>query len=107
MSAQGVSPDLEKTDRVRLWAMPYSALEVQQFMGLINYYHKFIKDFTTMAKPLHRLTEKRVIFIWTFECENAFNALKTRLTSAPILALYWTMMPSKQELVLCYLNLEG
>ena len=84
VSAQGVSPDPEKTSQIKSWPI---AQEVQQFLGLVNYYRRFIKDFTTMAKPLHRLTEKGVAFSWTPECENSFNSLKTQLTSAPILML--------------------
>ena len=61
VSAQGVSPDPEKTDRVRSWPEPQSAKEIQQFLGLANYYRRFIKNFATMAKPLHRLTEKGVM----------------------------------------------
>ena len=87
VSAQGVSPDPEKTSKIKSWPVPQSAQEVQRFLGLANYYHRFIKDFATMAKPLHRLTEKGVTFTWTLECEQAFNFLKTQLTSAPILAL--------------------
>ena len=87
VSAQGVSPDPEKTSKIKSWPVPQSAQEVQRFLGLANYYRRFIKDFATMAKPLHRLTEKGVPFTWTLECEQAFNFLKTQLTSAPILAL--------------------
>ena len=87
ISAQGVSPDPEKTSKIKSWPIPQSAQEVQRFLGLANYYRWFIKDFATMAKPLHRLTEKGAAFSWTPECENSFNSLKTQLTSAPILTL--------------------
>ena len=86
VSAQGVSPDPEKTSKIKSWPIPQSAQEVQRFLGLANYC-RFIKDFATMAKPLHRLTEKGVAFSWTPECENSFNSLKTQLSSAPILTL--------------------
>ena len=65
--------------------MPKSAQDVQRFLALANYYRRFIKSFATIAKPLHRLTEKGVVFSWTPECENSFNLLKTQLTSAPTL----------------------
>ena len=87
MSAQGVSPDPEKTSQIESWPMPQSAQDVQRFLGLANYYRQFIKSFATIAKPLHRLTEKGVIFSWTPECENSFNLLKAQLTSAPTLTL--------------------
>ena len=53
-----------------------SAQEVQQFLGLANYYRRFISDFATIAKPLHQLTE----------CQEAFDHLRRRLTTAPVLA---------------------
>ena len=87
VSAQGIAPDLDKTDRVNLWPIPHSAKEVQQFLGLANYYCRFIKDFASLAKPLHRLTEKGREFTWTQESDQAFNTLKQKLTSAPVLAL--------------------
>ena len=71
VSAQGVSPDPEKTSKIKSWPI---AQEVQQFLGLVNYYRRFIKDFTTMATPLHRLIEKGVAFSWIPECENSFNS---------------------------------
>ena len=60
--------------------------DVQQFLGLANYYRKFIKDFGTMAKPLHRLTEKNTAFTWTDACQHAFDELRKCLTTSPILA---------------------
>ena len=87
VSTQGVSPDTEKTSKIKSWPVPQSAQEVQQFLGLANYYRWFIKDFANMAKPLHWLTERGITFTWTPECENAFNFLKTWLTAAPTLAL--------------------
>ena len=73
--------------KIKSWPVPQSAQEVQQFLGLANYYRRFIKDFATMAKPLYWLTERGVTFTWTPECKSTFNFLKTWLTAAPILAL--------------------
>ena len=87
VSAQGITPDPDKTDRVNRWLTPQSAKEVQQFLGLANYYRRFIKNFASVAKPLHRLTEKGRKFKWTQESDQAFNTLKQKLTSAPVLAL--------------------
>ena len=87
VSAQGIAPDPDKTDRVNLWPIPHSAKEVQQFLGLANYYRRFIEDFASLAKPLHRLTKKGREFTWTQESDQAFNTLKQKLTSAPVLAL--------------------
>ena len=73
--------------KVAEWPSPRSAKEVQQFLGLANYYRRFVKDFATVAKPLHKLTEKGVPFSWSDQCQSCFNTLKSLLTSAPILAL--------------------
>lgn len=59
VSSEGVSPDPSKTSKVKEWPTPKSVLEVQHFLGLANYYRHFIKDFATLAKPLHQATEKK------------------------------------------------
>ena len=85
VSSEGVSPDPSKTSRVKEWPTPRSVQEVQQFLGLANYYRRFIKNFATIAKPLHQATEKKQHFKWTEQCAHAFNQLKAHLTSPPIL----------------------
>ena len=83
LSADGVSTDPAKTAKVAKWKEPTSRREVQQFLGLANYYRHFIRDFAKIAKPLHRLTEKTA---WTQECQRAFEELRHKLVSTPILA---------------------
>ena len=87
ISSVGISPDPSKTSKVKEWPRPTSVQETQQFLGLANYYRRFVENFATIAKPLHQLTEKKAPFKWTEQCEQAFNLLKTHLTSAPTLAL--------------------
>ena len=58
---------------------------VRSFLGLANFYHRFIKDYTTLAKPLTDLTQKDKAFTWGSVEANAFARLKTRFTTAPIL----------------------
>jgi len=60
--------------------------EVRSFLGLAGYYRRFILDFSKIAKPMTRLLQKDVKFVWTLECETAFCTLRTLLTSAPVLA---------------------
>ena len=86
VSKHGVATDPDKTQRVSSWPIPTTIQEIQQFLGLASYYRRFIKDFSTIAKPLHRLTEKGRLFTWTTECANAFAELKQRLITAPVLA---------------------
>ena len=86
ITEKGVAADPAKTQEVACWPTPKSAREVQQFLGLANYYRRFISDFDTIAKPLHRLTERNTSFNWTIECQEAFDHLRHRLTTAPVLA---------------------
>ena len=56
-----------------------------QFLGLAGYYRRFIEDFSRLAAPMMRLTRKEVKFKYNDRCEKAFQELKRRLTSTPIL----------------------
>ena len=56
-------------------------------MGLAGYYRRFIERFARISAPLTALTRKDVKFIWSEKCESAFNELKRKLTSAPVLAV--------------------
>ncbi|PIK55614.1 Retrovirus-related Pol polyprotein from transposon [Apostichopus japonicus] len=86
VSKDGVSTDPSKVAVVKNWPRPNCVRDVRGFVGLCSYYRKFVKNFTLIARPLHRLTEKGKRFLWNEECEEAFNALKVALTSTPILA---------------------
>ena len=87
VSAAGVKPDPSKTEAVASYPVPRDVQQVQQFLGLANYYHRFIKDFFQIAEPLHQLTRNTVKgFHWNPSCQNAFDELKRRLVSPPILA---------------------
>jgi hypothetical protein len=69
------------------WMPPTNASEIQSFLGLKGYYHRFIKDLSKIAKPMTRLLEKNKDFDWTEECQASFEELKKGLTSAPVLIL--------------------
>ena len=88
VSDMGISTQTEKTEAIKNWPTPTNVKEVRSFLGLASYYRRFVKDFGSIAKPLHQLTEKHRAgrFEWSPACQNAFDELKHRLTSAPILA---------------------
>eukprot|EP00731_Ephydatia_muelleri_P034875 Em0083g2a len=86
VSTDGVATDPSKTEAVSKWPIPQNRKEVQQFLGLANYYRRFVKDFALISKPLQRLTEKNAPFEWTIGCQNAFDELRKRLVSSPVLA---------------------
>ena len=69
------------------WPIPTSTKEVQKFLGLANYYKRFVPNFARVTKPLHKLTEKTAKFKWSVQCQGAFVELKKCLTTAPILSL--------------------
>ena len=63
--AQGVLVDLHKVAAVENWEQPQTVTEVRSFLGLAGYYRHFMKDFSTIALPLTRLTRKRINFEWS------------------------------------------
>ena len=85
MSASSVLVDPEKVEAVMSWERPKLVFEIHSFLGLAAYYRRFIEDFSQLAAPMTRLTQKEVKFEWNDLCERAFQELKRRLTSAPVL----------------------
>ncbi|GKA28067.1 putative reverse transcriptase domain-containing protein, partial [Tanacetum coccineum] len=76
-----------KIESIKDWASPKSATEIRQFLGLAGYYRRFIEGFSKIAKPMTKLTQKNVKFDWGEKEEAAFQLIKQKLCSAPILAL--------------------
>ena len=72
ISAQGVSADPSKVRAVMAWPIPKSKKELRSFLGLCSYYRKFVRSLADIAKPLHKLTEKDVPYLWSEECDTAF-----------------------------------
>ena len=87
VSASGVSIDPEKVEAVMSWKRSKSVFEIHNFLRLAGYYRRFIEDFSWLAAPMTKLTRKEVKFEWNDSCERAFQELKRRLTSAPILVV--------------------
>ena len=85
VSTSGVSVNPEKVKAMMSWERPKSVFEIRSFLGLARYYRRFIEDFSRLSAPMTRLTRKEVKFDWDDRCEKAFQELKRRLTSAPIL----------------------
>ena len=92
VTEEGVMTDPEKIETVREWPVPTTQTEVRSFLGTASYYRRFVQNFGTIARPLHRLTEKNRPFLWTTECQVAFETLRKKLVEAPILAY-----PSSEE----------
>ena len=87
ISAEGVSVNPHKIEVVVSWKPPKNVSEVRSFLGLTRYYKKFVEGFSRIAAPLTKLTRKDVNYEWVDTCQQSFEELKGRLTSAPVLAL--------------------
>ncbi|KAM0735103.1 Retrovirus-related Pol polyprotein from transposon 17.6 [Formica fusca] len=85
ISENGISPDPSKLTAIKEFPTPKKVKDIQSFIGLAGYYRKFIEDFSKIAKPLTKLTKKTEKFEWTMEQQNAFEILKERLMTAPVL----------------------
>ena len=85
LDEEGIHPIPDKVTKLNEMPPPRTVKEVQQFMGLANYYRKFIPRFSDIARPITELTRKDVDFVWTDERQQSFDMLKSHLSSAPIL----------------------
>jgi len=94
-----MSADPSKVQDITDWLVPTNATEVRQFLGLASYYRRCILNFSSIAAPLHFITQKDVLFSWDSKCEEAFQALKTHLVQAPVLA-YHCFDSTAEEFVL-------
>ncbi len=85
VSLKGVSADTNKVEAIRSYPVPKNLKEVQRFLGLAGWYHRFVPHFSNIAEPINALKKKGHKFEWTPQCQQAFNQLKSCLTSPPIL----------------------
>ncbi|GKD21979.1 putative nucleotidyltransferase, ribonuclease H, partial [Tanacetum coccineum] len=87
IDSQGIYVDPAKIESIKDWASPRTPTEIRQFLGLAGYYRRFIEGFSKISKPMTKLTQKKAAFEWGDKQEAAFQTLKSKLCSAPILAL--------------------
>ncbi|GKB09746.1 putative reverse transcriptase domain-containing protein [Tanacetum coccineum] len=87
IDSKGIHVDPAKIESIKDWTSPKSPTEIHQFLGLIGYYRRFIEGFSKIAKSMTKLTQKNVKFDWGEKEETAFQLIKQKLYSAPILAL--------------------
>jgi len=87
ISPKRVEMQKEKVEGVLNWPAPRNIKEVQKFLGLANYYRRFIKDFAKIAALLHVLVRKEQKWKWKKKQEEAFEKLKAVFTTEPILAI--------------------
>ena len=87
VSKHGVEVDESKIEAIKNWPIPLNISQIRSFLGLAGFYRRFVKDFSSIAAPLNDLTKKGVEFVWGAAQDAAFDELKRRLISAPLLML--------------------
>nr|GEV96232.1 putative reverse transcriptase domain-containing protein [Tanacetum cinerariifolium] len=95
---------MNRIDSIKDWASPKTATEIRQFLCLAGYYRRFIEGFSKLARPMTKLTQKKVKFEWGDKQEEAFQVIKQKLCSAPILAL---PEGSEDFVVYCDASIKG
>ena len=85
VSKDGVMDDPSKIEAMKSWVRLTNVAEVRSFVGLARYYRRFVKGFSSIDSQLTNSTKPNVPFVWSDECEESFQKLKTLLTTAPIL----------------------
>ena len=93
VSVEGIRVDPIKIEAVVNWKPPRNVTEVRSFLGLAEYYRRFVKGFFVIASPLTKLLKKGVKFEWTDKCQDSFEQLKEMLVEAPVLT---QSTPSKE-----------
>ncbi|GJZ48428.1 putative reverse transcriptase domain-containing protein, partial [Tanacetum coccineum] len=83
----GIHLDPAKIESIKDWASPKTPAEIRQFLDLAGYYQRFIEGFSKITKSMTKLTQKGIKLDWGEKEENAFQLIKQKLCSAPILAL--------------------
>eukprot|EP00253_Pinus_taeda_P002929 PITA_02929 len=85
ISGDGIKVDRSKVEVISKLPIPNCQKDVRSFLGFTGYYRRFIENFTKIASPLFKLLTKDCEFKWDPNCQSAFEALKTRISEAPIL----------------------
>ena len=93
ITREGVLPDPKNIQTILEAAAPNSVSEVRTFLGMCNYYDEYVRYYADLAQPLYKLLRKQVEFIWSQECQDAFDKLKIMLTTAPVLRRPDSSMP--------------
>lgn len=97
----GIKPDNEKLKAIQAFPHPKNRHQLHSFLGLANYYRKFIRNFSIIAHPLHKLTKTISTFTWATEQENSFQELKQKLTSDPLLTHFDPRKPCELRTDAC------
>ena len=99
VGTDGVRMDPAKVESITSWPVPKSVHDIRMFLGLANFYRRFIKGFSKIALPIMKLLKKENArkFRWTAEAQNAFVKLRTAFTTAPVLQHFNPDLPTILE----------
>ena len=87
VTKEGIQVDPQNIKAVSEWPRPMTVTEIRSFLGLVGYYRTFVHNISRITAPMTRLTHKNAKFVWSDACENSFQLLKEKLTTAPVLTL--------------------
>lgn len=99
-----ITPINDNLVAIKAFPTPKTRKNVRQFLGKINFYHKYIKDSTIILEPLHNLLRKDQKFIWTEKCQESFNKTKNFLCSKPVLGIF---DPDKEIYIYTDASIQG
>ncbi|KAK3917306.1 Transposon Ty3-I Gag-Pol polyprotein, partial [Frankliniella fusca] len=86
VNRDGLQVDPEKVEAIVKLTPPQSVTALKRFIGMASWYRRFVQNFASIMSPLHALTKKGVKYEWSEECQAAFDSIKLKLTTAPVLA---------------------
>jgi hypothetical protein len=89
--------DSGKLRGISEWPTPTTVKQVRGFLGFGNFYQRFIRNFSELAKPLNNLLKKDQKFEWTHKCQQAFDLLKKKFTEKPVLMMLDQTRPFQIE----------
>ncbi|GBG77118.1 hypothetical protein CBR_g23444 [Chara braunii] len=93
LDGDGIKPEDSKIAAIRDWPTPRTLTELRSFLGLANYYRKFVRNFSTIVAPLRRLLKKEAIWQWDKDCTSALKKLKRPLIEYPVLKVVDPSLP--------------
>ncbi len=86
ISSDGIFMDPKKVSSILEWPAPSNVKQLQSFLGLANYYRRFIPGFAAITHPLNSLLKKYSKFVWSSKAQESFDEIKTKFSTAPVLA---------------------
>ncbi|GBG80277.1 hypothetical protein CBR_g30644 [Chara braunii] len=95
VTPQGIRPLADKIEALRVWPEPINTTDIRSFMGLADYYQRFITGYSRIAAPMTRLQSPKVPFVFDDDARQSFQALKTAMLMAPVLSTYDPTLPTR------------